>query len=186
VHIRQARALPRPDSGPLQVDGGYLQDEGRVARYQRLSIPVRRALNPTDRASVVATLAALDTSGGVDPQALATVHATWQRLQAELDSGVNLGGRSVRRREILSMWMDAAAFYDKLDRDRAYDQLIDRVGKAAEAMGAQLLEDAAEAILAIDTVCAAALHEPIVLPPPLKTPPPPRDPADRWWKKIFS
>ena len=89
------------------------------------------------------------------------------------------------RRQILLGWLDAAAFYDQLDRDRAYDQLDRSVGKAAEGMGAQLMEDAARVILLLDEAAAAALGEPVILPPPTKTPPPPPDPKESWWKRLF-
>src|SRR4029077_19769584 len=46
VHVRQALELLQRDGGRLQVDSGYLTDEGLLERYKRLSIPVRRALNP--------------------------------------------------------------------------------------------------------------------------------------------
>lgn len=168
----------------MQMDGGYLQDEGLLERYKRLSIPVRRALNGSDRASFAQALASLDASSA--PDDLRTrASVAWQRLQQELDSMVVLGGSRVPRRQILGGWLDAAAFYDKLERDRAYDHLIDQWGKAAEGIGAQLMDDAARVILLLDEAAAAALDEPVILPPPTKTPPPPPDPKESWWKRLF-
>jgi hypothetical protein len=168
----------------MQVDSGYLADEGRLERYKRLSIPVRRALNPGDRASFDQALAAL-TADSAHAPALAGVTASWHQLQQELDSLVGLGGSRVARRKILTGWLDAAAFYDKLDRDRAYDHLIDQWGKAAEGIGSQLMEDAARVIVELDEQAAAALGEPVILPRPAKTPPPPPDPKERWWTRLL-
>jgi hypothetical protein len=184
-HVRQALALLEGDAGRLHVDGGYLQDEGLIDRYKRLSIPVRRALNPTDRASFAQSLAALAETAGCNRDELGRIRAAWQHLQDELDSLVGLGGAKVQRREILQDWLNAAAFYDKLERDRAYDQLMDRRGKAAEGIGVQLMDDAARVILLLDQALAAVLGEPVDLPPPQRTPPPPRDPNERWWRKLL-
>jgi hypothetical protein len=187
VHVRQGLSgLEAPASAaPFQVDGGYLQDASLVERYKRLSIPVRRALNPTDRAAFTQALEALKETAGVDREARKSAEAAWQRLQQELDSQIGLGGGRVPRRQILAAWLEAAAFYDKLDRDRAYDHLIEQWGKAAENIGAQLMEDAARVVVSLDDVIAAALDEPAILPPPPKTPPPPKDPDERWWKRLF-
>ena len=185
VHLRQALDPVAGESGRLHVDGGYLQDANLIERYKRLSIPVRRALNPNDRASFVQSLATLRAHPDIARDRLTAVQQSWDRLQHELDSLVGLGGSRVPRRQILSGWLDAAAFYDKLDRDRAYDHMIDQWGKAAEGIGSQLTEDAASVILELDEIAAAALGEPVILPPPVKTPPPPPDPKERWWKRIF-
>lgn len=185
VHVRQALDLLQNGSGRIQVDAGYLADEGRLERYKRLSIPVRRALNPGDRASFDQALAALAADPAHATPALASVTASWRKLQQELDSQVGLGGSRVARRKILTGWLDAAAFYDKLDRDRAYDHLIDQWGKAAEGIGSQLMEDAAHVIVELDEQAAAALGEPVILPPPAKTPPPPPDPKESWWSRLL-
>lgn len=184
VHVRHALEALANESNRLRVEDGYLQDEGLIERYKQLSIPVRRALNATDRASFVQALAALD--GQSRGETIVTeVTEAWQRLQRELDDSVGLGGRPVSRREILTAWLDAAAFYDRLDHDRAYDKLIDQWGRAAEGIGSQLMEDAARVILKLDEAAAAALGEPVILPPPVKTPPPPPDPKEGWWKRLF-
>ena len=98
---------------------------------------------------------------------------------------MGLGGSKVPRRQILQDWLDAAAFYDTLDRDKAYDRLIDQWGTAAEGMGTQLAEQAAEVLVELDTLAASALGEPVILPSPPKTPPPPPDPDDKWWKRLL-
>lgn len=183
VHVRQALDKFQLEEGQLQVDGGYLQDAGLIERYKQLSIPVRRALNDRDRASFVEALAALRETGPVS--GLPAIEQAWTALQQELDSLVGLGGDRVPRRQILSGWLEAAAFYDKLERDRAYDRLIDQWGKAAEGIGSQLMEEAARVILRLDDAAAAALGEPVILPPPPKTPPPPPDPKEKWWKRLL-
>jgi hypothetical protein len=185
VHVRQAMEAFQADSGRLQMEGGYLQDEGAVERYKRLSIPVRRALNANDRASFVQALAEFDRHGGLAPDGLDRARQAWETFQTELDSTVVLGGGRVPRRQILTSWLDAAAFYDKLERDRAYDHLIDQWGKAVEAMGSQLMGEAAEVILLLDEAAAGVLGEPVILPPPPKTPPPPPDPKEPWWRRLF-
>ena len=179
VHVRQALGSLTPESGQVQVEGGYLGEAGQIERYKLLSIPVRRALKDSDRASFAAALAELK------PDASRKAAEAWQKLQQELDSTVVLGGSKVRRREILAGWLEAAAFYDKLERDRAYDQLMDRLGKAAEGIGAQLMEEAARVIVQLDEAAAAELGEPVILPPPAKTPPPPPDPKEPWWRRLI-
>jgi hypothetical protein len=185
VHVRQALGVPPPEAGRLQVDGGYLQDAGTIERYKRLSIPVRRALNPTDRASFSQTLAALAGMPDPVPASLAAARAAWTALQQELDSTVTLGGHKVARRQILAGWLEAAAFYDTLEHNRAYDRLIEQWGKAVEGIASPLSEEAARIILLLDEAAAAAMGEPVILPPPPKTPPPPPDPKEPWWKRIF-
>jgi hypothetical protein len=190
VHVRQGLARLQEDAGRVQVDGGYLQNEGLIERYKQVSIPVRRALNPTDRASFAQALDTVQSETHVsDPagsgDAVASAARAWSKLQTELDTIVGLGGGKVPRRQILAGWLDAAAFYDKLERDRAYDKLMDQWGKAAEGIGAQLMEDAARVIVDLDDVVADALGEPRILPPPVKTPPPPPDPKESFWKRWF-
>jgi hypothetical protein len=186
VHVRQALDILAQAERQLQVDGGYLQEEGLIERYKRLSIPVRRALNGNDRASFAQALAGLETQDPGPQPLLSKARDAWRKLQQELESTVVLGGSKVPRRQILGGWLDAAAFYDKLDRDRAYDHLMDQWGHAAEGIGSQLMEDAARAVLLLDEAAAQALGEPVILPPPVKTPPPPPDPKERWWKRLFS
>jgi hypothetical protein len=185
VHVRQALELFKADPGHVGVERGYLEDEGLVERYKRLSIPVRRALNPTDRAGFAQALAALMAEAGRSTEALGTIESDWQTLQASLDAPIQLGGAKVPRRQILSAWLDAAAFYDTLERDRAYDRLIDQYGKAAEGIGSDLTDQAVKVILLLDEAAAAALGEPVILPPPPKTPPPPPDPKESWWRRLF-
>jgi hypothetical protein len=183
VHVRQALDRFQLEEGQLQVDGGYLQDSGLIERYKQLSIPVRRALNPNDRAGFAQALAALHEHGQAAD--LPAIERAWHTLQQELDSLVGLGGSRVPRRQILSGWLEAAAFYDKLERDRAYDRLIDQWGKAAEGIGSQLMEEAARVIVLLDDAIAGALGEPVILPPPPKTPPPPPDPKEKWWRRLL-
>ncbi len=189
VHVRQGLARLQEDAGRVQVGGGYLQNEGLIERYKQVSIPVRRALNPTDRVSFAQALDSLREATEAAPATGATgidaVTRAWTKLQTELDTIVGLGGGKIPRRQILAGWLDAAAFYDKLERDRAYDTLMDQWGKAAEGIGAQLMEDAARVIVDLDDVVADALGEPRILPPPVKTPPPPPDPKESFWKRWF-
>ena len=180
VHVRKALQFMGQETGHVGVERGYLQDAGLMERYKRLSIPVRRALNVSDRASFAQALEDLAGTDGVG-----RITASWQKLQAELDSTVGLGGGKVPRRQILADWLNAVAFYDKLEHDREYDRLIDHWGKAAEGIGVQLTEQAANIIVQLDSAAAVALDEPVILPPPPKTPPPPPDPDEKWWKRLL-
>jgi hypothetical protein len=185
VHVRQALDVVRRSPGRVDVDGGVLQDQARIEHYKRLSIPVRRALNAGDRASFVDALAAMKRPDLASAFDLSDVERDWQGLQRELDTTVGLGGAKVPRRQILGEWLEAAAFYDRLDRHRAYEALIEQYGLAAEAIGSEFTETAARVILQLDALVAAALGEPAILPPPAKTPPPPPDPDRRWWKRLL-
>lgn len=185
VHVRKALEQLQPEAGKVGVERGYSQDTGLMERYKRLSIPVRRALNSADRASFAQAFAAITAAPDTDPSQLAIVTRSWQTFQQECESTVGFGGSKVPRRQILQDWLDAAAFYDTLDRDKAYDRLIDQWGTAAEGMGAQLTEQAAEVIVELDTLAAQVLSEPVILPPPPKTPPPPPDPDEKWWKRLL-
>jgi hypothetical protein len=185
VHVRKALEQLQQESGKVGVERGYAQDAGLMERYKRLSIPVRRALNAADRASFEQALAEVTAAPGIDASQLAIVTRSWQTFQQECDSTVGFGGTKVPRRQILQDWLGAAAFYDTLDRDRTYDRLIEQWGTAAEGMGAQLTEQAAEVIVELDTLAAAVLGEPAILPPPPKTPPPPPDPDEKWWKRLL-
>ncbi len=185
VHVRKALAQLQQDSGRAGVERGYSEDTGLMERYKRLSIPVRRALNPADRASFQQTLATITAAHAADPGPLQAVTRSWQAFQQECESGLLLGGGRVPRGRILQEWLAAAAFYDQLDRDKAYDRLIDQWGTAVEGIGAQMCEQAAEVIVELDSVAAGVLGEPEILPPPPKTPPPPPDPEEKWWKRLL-
>ncbi len=186
VHVRQALSLLHAPGGPIGVERGYLQDPGSIDRYKRLSIPVRRALNDGDRASVAQALGAVsEPARRADPR-FRTAADAWRQLQHELDSEVGLGGGRMPRRELVTAWLDAAAFYDRLERDHAYDRLIEKWGPAAESIGVQLTEAAARVVLMLDEAVADALEEPVVLPPPERTPPPPRESTGRWWTRWWT
>jgi hypothetical protein len=171
-------------SEPRSTDRGPLSEASRIARYKNVAIPVRRALNPTDRVSAATTLAALRDVGGL--QDLADVERAWSALQAELDSSIAFGNVRVPRRTILGAFLNAAALYDPLDRDATSRTFLDEWGTAGEAMGSQLAEDAARVLIRLDVVAAAALGEPELLPPPTATPPPPPDPKEPLWKQLFA
>jgi hypothetical protein len=185
VHVRQALDVVRLPPGRVEREGGLSQDDRRIERLKRLSIPVRRTLNAGDRASFVQALAAITTSGAPTPTGLPEVEHDWQALQRELDSTVVLGGTRVARRQILAEFLESAAFYDRLDRDRAYEKMIEQYGLAAEGIGSELTERAAHVVLQLDTLVAGVLGEPVILPPPAKTPPPPPDPDRPWWKRFL-
>ena len=191
VHVRTGLAGLDAQAGKLQVDGGQIRDANQMERFKRLAIPVRRALKPTDRVSFDGALDELRQRPGFSESA--AVAKQWATLKAELDSTVNLGGRKLQRRAVLDGFLNAAAFYDQLEHDRArnndrtdeYDNFIQEWGTAAEGLGAQLTEEAARVIVALDDEIAAVLGEPKILPPPEKTPPPPPDPKEPLWKRIW-
>ena len=185
VHVRKALEELQQVSGRVGVERGYSEDANLMERYKRLSIPVRRALNAADRASFQQALDEITAAPTVDQSQLAVVTRSWQTFQQECDSTVGLGGNKVPRGQILQQWLAAAACWDKLDKDKDYDRLIDQWGTAIEGMGAQLTEQAAEVIVELDTLAADTLGEPAILPPPPKTPPPPPDPDEKWWKRLL-
>lgn len=192
VHVRNALARLQQEQQEeakrgVRVIDGYIQEEGWLDRYRRLSTPIRRAAMESDKASLRRTLALL-TASADDKAASALAAATRavDEVQAELDSTVGLGGRKVARGEMFRAWMDAAVFYDSLDKQRPYEELVSAHGKAIESMAAQLTEEYAAALLAVDEAAALALDEPIILPPPEKTPPPPPDPKEPGrWKRVL-
>ena len=189
VQVRQGLEGLTHQEGRLQVDRGQIRDANLIERYKRLAIPVRRVLNPTDRvafADAMKTTRALISTGNMPAPELAEAERGWTSLQTELNSTVSLGGTKVARRKILAGFLDAAAFYDQHDRDKAYSEFIEGWGTAAEGLGGQLTEDAARVIVQLDTAAASALGEPVILPPPEKTPPPPPDPKEPLWKRIWT
>ena len=194
VHVRTGLAGLDAQAGKLQVEGGQIRDANQMQRFKRLAIPVRRALKATDRVSFASALAELEAMQPALPAgALTKAGAQWTALVTELDSTVNLGGKKLQRRAVLEGFLNAASFYDQLEHDRArsndrtdeYDNFIHEWGTAAEGLGAQLTEEAARVIVALDDAIAAALGEPQILPPPEKTPPPPPDPKEPLLKRIW-
>ena len=188
VHVRQTlRVVQEAGHQRVSVVDGYIQDQGWLDRYRRLSTPVRRAAMDSDKASLRRALSALEAAAGgsVEPS-LARARQVVDQVQAELDSTVGLGGRRVARGEMFRAWMDAAVFYDSTDKLRPYEELVAAHGKAIESMAAELTESYAGAILAVDEAAAQALGEPVILPPPEKTPPPPPDPREKGrWKAVL-
>jgi hypothetical protein len=187
VHVRGALRLVREaEAGGVRVVDGYIQEQGWMERYRRLSTPIRRAATDTDKASLRRTLATLEQARLPEAgSALENARAAIDDMQAELDSTVGLGGRKVARGEMFRAWMDAAVFYDSTDKQRPYEEMVALHGKALEAMAAQLTEDYADAVLKLDEAAALALGEPLILPPPEKTPPPPPDPKEKGrWRRI--
>jgi hypothetical protein len=196
VHVRKALSVlqeqQKADAGDgrsaVRVVDGYIQEDGWVERYRRVSTPVRRAAMDNDKASLRRALAILDREAGETPSAaLASARETFAAVQAELESNVSLGGRKIARGEMFRAWMDAAVFYDSTDKQRPYEEMVAAHGKAIESMAAQLTEEYAAAVIAVDEAAAAALGEPVILPPPERTPPPPPDPKEKGrWKQVLA
>lgn len=188
VHVRKALdTLKAQEQQGVRVVDGYIQEVGWVERYRRVSTPVRRAAMENDKASLRRTLAALERAAEpAAAEALAHARDKVAEVQAELDSVVGLGGRKIPRGEMFRAWMDAAVFYDSTDKQRPYEEMVAAHGKAIESMSAQLTEDYAAAVLAVDEAAALALGEPLILPPPERTPPPPPDPKEKGrWKRVL-
>ena len=189
VHVRNAlRVLQDEERKGVRVIDGYIQEEGWVERYRRVSTPVRRAAMENDKASLRRTLAILERSANAETGgAIADARRTFDQVQAELDSVVSLGGRKIPRGEMFRAWMDAAVFYDSTDKQRPYEELVAAHGKAIESMAAQLTEEYAAAVIAVDEAAALTLGEPAILPPPERTPPPPPDPKEKGrWKQVLA
>ena len=189
VHVRNAlRVLQDEERKGVRVVDGYIQEDGWVERYRRVSTPVRRAAMENDKASLQRTLVILERAESAEAaEAVAGARRTFDQVQAELDSVVGLGGRKIPRGEMFRAWMDAAVFYDSTDKQRPYEELVAAHGKAIESMAAQLTEEYAAAVIAVDEAAALTLGEPAILPPPERTPPPPPDPKEKGrWKKILA
>lgn len=187
VQVRLGLATLAQAEQRAQTERGQLHDATLLERFKPLAIPVRRALNPTDRVSAAAAIDLLRANALEHPNAGHAMDALarrWTELQAELDSTIAFGGSRLSRRQILGGFLGAAAFYDPLDREHAASAFIDEWGTAAAGLGSQLTEDAARVIVALDTLAASALGEPEILPPPEKTPPPPPDPPEPFWKRV--
>jgi hypothetical protein len=184
AQLRLALAAEPAPAGSVRLENGLLQDGHRFDRYKALSIPVRRALNPGDRASFVRAVEQLRITAGADLRRLKVLDADWRRLHVDLEASVALGSVRLTRGRILSRWLDAAAFYDRLDRDRAYDRLLDEWGAAAESIGVQLAHETAGLVTKLDEAAAACLEEPIILPPPARAAPPPV--RGGWWALLLA
>ena len=195
VHVRNALRVLQEQArdatdgrSAVRVIDGYIQEDGWVERYRRVSTPVRRAAMENDKASLRRALAILERAEAPDAaDAVVAARGTLDQVQAELDSVVSLGGRKVPRGEMFRAWMDAAVFYDSTDKQRPYEELVAVHGRAIESMAAQLTEEYAAAVIAVDEAAALTLGEPAILPPPERTPPPPPDPKEKGrWKKILA
>ena len=195
VHVRNALRVLQEQANDatdgrsaVRVIDGYIQEDGWVERYRRVSTPVRRAAMENDKASLRRTLAILERSADDQARdAVAGARRAFDQVQAELDSVVSLGGRKIPRGDMFRAWMDAAVFYDSTDKQRPYEEMVAAHGKAIESMAAQLTEEYAAAVIAVDEAVAIALGEPAILPPPERTPPPPPDPKEKGrWKKILA
>lgn len=182
-----ASAVTAEGRKAVRVIDGYIQEEGWVERYRRVSTPVRRAAMDNDKASLRRTMTILEREAGeTKSPALVAAQQAVAVVQAELDSNVTLGGRRIARGEMFRAWMDAAVFYDSTDKQRPYEELVAAHGKAIESMAAQLTGEYAEAIIAVDEAAAATLGEPVILPPPERTPAPPPDPKEKGrWKQVL-
>lgn len=185
VHVRAALAGLGDRGVRVTMDDGRLQHDRQLVRLKHLAIPVRRALNPTDRASFTLALADLRAVSPA-PAGLAAATAAWTATQQDLDTTVTYGGQRLARRALLAALLDAAAFHSSEGGDRAYSAFIEEWGTAAEGLGAQMAEDVARVIIQLDALAAGVLGEPEILPPPEKMPPPPPDPKEPLWKRIWA
>src|SRR5687767_14506644 len=134
VHVRGALQLVKDaEVSGVRVVDGYIQEQGWMERYRRLSTPIRRAASDSDKASLRRTLAALEHAAVPEAaSALDDARVVIDQIQAELDSTVGLGGRKVARGEMFRAWMDAAVFYDSTDTQRPYEEMVALHGKALE------------------------------------------------------
>ena len=180
VHVRAALAMLDGAGGPVRMDTGFIEHAERFAGYQRLSVPVRRVLRPADRLAFPKAVTALRHAGGARPDTVRPIDQAWQTLQQELDSTVALGGSPVPRRQVLVAWLDAITFHNTREFKDSYGGFLERWGRAAEAMAAELADQTAHLVLRLDAIIADALDEPVELPPP-----PPFAPAPErtWWRR---
>jgi len=182
--VRRARSRPAPPPAPLKVVGGYIETEGWLQQMRQLCVPIRRIHLPSDKASYVRSGRILAQHDDPDLSAgAAAANDAYKAVLAELEVETILGGRKVRRGDMLKAWLDAAVFYDSHDKRKPYEQMLEEMGKAVEGIALHLTEEMADAVLALDVVAAQALGEPLILPDPEPTPPPP--PEKRTWRELF-
>jgi hypothetical protein len=189
AHIRGARERLDRDSPALAVHsparGLPGADVARLKAFQALAIPLRRALSSTDRASFARTRAAFTYAPGRPAQRLGPLDMAWAALDEELNSTISLGGEAMDRRAILGRWLDAVVFFDPLDKRTSYDELLERLGPAAETIAAPLAERAIDLILELDAAAADVLEEPLLLPPPEPAKPSAATSAS-WWRRLMN
>ncbi len=183
AQIRQALDQLARAGGPVRVETGFIEQADRFAAYQRLAGPVRRAINPNDRVAYPRALEALRSTREATRETLEALGEAWAALENELASTVALGGDRVARRTVLSDWLDAVTFHNTREFKDSYGRFLDRWGKAAEGMAADLAESAARTVLVLDEAIAEAFDEPAILPPPAPAAPPPD--TRRWWHRLF-
>lgn len=182
--VRKAlAALSDQPAGRRMVDG-YIEVERWLERYRQLCVPVRRTFLDHDKASFRKSSAILGRSD--DPALRARAEqasAAYEDVMSQLARETVLGGRRIKGAEMVKAWLDAAVFYDSTDTRRQYDEMLGALGKAVEGLAAEYTEDLARAVLLLDDIAAAALGEPLVLPPPEPARPPPPEPGKLrgWW-----
>jgi hypothetical protein len=182
--VRRARSRPAPPPAPLKVVGGYIETEGWLQETRQLCVPIRRIHLPSDKASYIRSGRILAQHDDPEISAGATAaNDAYRTVLAELEVETILGGRKVRRGDMLKAWLDAAVFYDSHDKRKPYEHMLEEMGKAVEGIALHLTEQMADAVLALDLVAARALGEPLILPEPAPTPPPP--PEKRTWRELF-
>jgi hypothetical protein len=164
------------------MDDGFVESSDRLAEYQARAGLVRRVLQPSDRIALGRALTALRHHGGLMPEDLRALDRAWHDLGQELDSTITLDGAAITRREVLLDWLAAATFHNHREFKDSYGRFLDRRGRAAERIAAELTDQIGGLVLRIDASIAAALDEPIDLPPA-----PRFVPADDrpWWKRLF-
>lgn len=182
--VRRARTRPPAPAAPLKVVGGYIEADGWIHQTRRLCVPIRRVHLPHDKASFISSCRLLMQHDDDEiAEGARVAGGAYRAILDELEVETILGGRTIRRGEMLKAWLDAAVFYDSHDRRRPYEQILDEMGKAVEGIALHLTEQIADAVLELDEMAARALGEPLILPDPEPTPPPP--PEKRRWRDLF-
>lgn len=181
---RTALATTTGGDQRLRVVDGYIESEGGIESFRRLSVPVRRAMLSNDNAYIGRTASIISQAARIPDyaEAAAAILVKYDALQSDLTAGSLLGGRRVTHGELLRLWLDAAVFYDHNDKRRPYEEMLREMGRAIEGTAMSLTTDVGTVILAMDDFIADWLGEPRGVVPPPAPPRPPRRPAV--WERI--
>jgi hypothetical protein len=181
--VARAAEGGRGGAQALRVVNGYIESDGWLEPYRKLSIPLRRTLLPSDKANFGAALEVLRHADSPDVRQRADeIAARYRQFLAEMDTALTLGGTRVKRGAMFRAWLDATVFYDHPERCRPYEEMVESMGKAVEANSLELARDMADQVLDLDeAIGAAGIPEPA---PPEPFRPPPPDPP-RTWAEVF-
>jgi hypothetical protein len=136
---------------PLRMVGEYIETEGWFDGLRALCVPVRRAYLAEDKASLLNACDVLaDAASPVAREQAGRIRAEYGRILRDLETGLTLGGRRVTHGELFRKWLDAAVFFDAVDKRRPYQELLETMGRAVEGIAADITREIASQVIALD------------------------------------